>query len=273
MAFQGSLKELPLPDIIQLVSVSGKTGKFTLSRENDRGFIYLKNGQMVHALVGDQIGEEAIYTLAIWNQGDFQFSPGEEPDRQTIAKSNTNLLMEAARRLDEWRVLSKKIPSVDFVPELQVRDSRHEQITLNTQEWTIITKIDGARTIGDIGKILNIASFEVAKILYGLITSELVTLKKKADAVAAGAAPAPLGNGQLVELAGRIRTLAEQYLGESAQKTIERNYRVAVEAIQAGNGPLAIQTMVQEFEKTASLLRGGSVTEQFRASVRQLTAR
>ena len=26
MAFQGSLKELPLPDIIQLVSVSGKTG-------------------------------------------------------------------------------------------------------------------------------------------------------------------------------------------------------------------------------------------------------
>ena len=44
MAFQGSLKELPLPDIIQLVSVSGKTGKFTLSREGDRGFIYLKNG-------------------------------------------------------------------------------------------------------------------------------------------------------------------------------------------------------------------------------------
>ena len=107
MAFQGSLKELPLPDIIQLVSVSGKTGKFTLSREHERGFIYLKNGQMVHAFVGDLVGEEAIYALAIWNAGEFQFNPGEEPDRQTITKSNTNLLMEAARRLDEWRVLSK----------------------------------------------------------------------------------------------------------------------------------------------------------------------
>src|SRR2546428_6756261 len=29
----------------------------------------------------------AIYSLAIWNQGDFQFDPGEEPDRQTITKS------------------------------------------------------------------------------------------------------------------------------------------------------------------------------------------
>src|ERR1051325_5113619 len=126
MAFQGSLKELPLPDIIQLVSVSGKTGKFTLSREHERGFIYLKNGQMVHAFVGDLIAEEAIYALDIWNAGEFQFNPGEEPDRQTITKSNTNLLMEAARRLDEWRVLSKKIPSVEYVPELLAREKlRH----------------------------------------------------------------------------------------------------------------------------------------------------
>jgi hypothetical protein len=31
--------------------------------------------------------------------------------------------MEAARRLDEWRVLSKKIPSVDHVPELLAHDN------------------------------------------------------------------------------------------------------------------------------------------------------
>ena len=183
MAFQGSLKELPLPDIIQLVSVSGKTGKFTLTRDSDRGFIYLKNGQMVHATVGDLIGEEAIYSLAIWNQGEFQFSPSEEPDRQTITKSNTNLLMEAARRLDEWRVLSKKIPSVDHVPELLARENRHEQVTLNPHEWMLITKIDGNRSIAEIGRTLNLSSFDVAKILYGMITGELVQLKKKLSTI------------------------------------------------------------------------------------------
>src|SRR3989449_10553585 len=140
MAFQGSLKELPLPDIIQLVSGSGKTGKFTLTRDNDRGCIFLKNGQMVHATVGDLTGEEAIYSLAIWNQGDFQFNPGEEADRQTITKSNTNLLMEAARRLDEWRVLAKKIPSVENAPELLTGENPHKQITLNPQEGVSLTR-------------------------------------------------------------------------------------------------------------------------------------
>ena len=266
MAFQGSLKELPLPDIIQLVSVSGKTGKFTLSREGDRGFIYLKNGQMVHATVGDLIGEEAIYALAIWNSGEFQFSPGEEPDRQTITKSNTNLLMEAARRLDEWRVLSKKIPSVEYVPELMTRENRHEQITLNPQEWMLITRIDGHRSIVDIGRTLNMSSFDVAKILYGMITGELEALKKKLEH------PDDEQNGELIDLAARIRQIAEEYIGDSAHKTIEKHFLHALDGIMNGDGPRAVDNMVIEFEKTASLLRGLAVTEQLRSRITELRA-
>jgi hypothetical protein len=266
MAFQGSLKELPLPDIIQLVSVSGKTGKFTLSRDHERGFIYLKNGQMVHATVGDLIGEEAIYALAIWNAGEFQFSPGEEPDRQTITKSNTNLLMEAARRLDEWRVLSKKIPSVDHVPELVMRENRHEQITINPQEWMLVTRIDGHRSITEVGRALNISSFEVAKILYGMITSELVQLKKKVDRIS------DEENGELVDLAARIRAVAEEYIGDSAHKTIEKHFLQALDRIMNGEGENAVDTMVHEFEKTASLLRGLAVTEQLRTRIGEVRA-
>ncbi len=265
MAFQGSLKELPLPDIIQLVSVSGKTGKFTLTRDADHGFIYLKSGQMVHAAVGELVGEEAIYALAIWNSGDVQFTPGDEPDRQTIAKSNTNLLMEAARRLDEWRVLSKKIPSVDLVPELMTRENRHEQITLNPQEWMLVTKIDGHRSITDIGKALNVSSFDVAKILYGMITSELVQLKKKSD-------DSDEQNGELVELAGRIRAAAEEYIGDSARKTLEKYFLHALDGIMNGDGPRALDQMVQEFEKTASLLRGIGVTEKLRSRISEIRA-
>lgn len=262
MAFQGSLKELPLPDIIQLVSVSGKTGKFTLTREHDRGLIYLKNGQMVHAAVGELAGEEAIYALAIWNQGEFQFSPGEEPDRQTITKSNTNLLMEAARRLDEWRVLSKKIPSVDYVPELVARENRHEQVTLNPHEWMLVTRINGERSIADIGRMLNISSFDVAKILYGMITGELVQLKKKADA--------DHQNGELVDLAARIRDVAEEFMGDSAHKTIEKHFLHALDQIMSGSGSDAVDSMVREFEKTASLLRGLAVTEQLRSRINEV---
>lgn len=264
MAFQGSLKELPLPDIIQLVSVSGKTGKFTLTRDADRGYIFLKNGQMVHAMVGDLVGEEAIYSLAIWNQGEFQFSPAEEPDRQTITKSNTNLLMEAARRLDEWRVLSKKIPSIEYVPELLARENRHEQVTLNPQEWQLITKINGQRSIVEIGRALNLSSFDVAKILYGMLTAELVQLKKKFDR------DPDQENGELVDLAARIRNVAEEFIGDSAHKTIEKHFLQALDGIMSGNGHEALETMVHEFEKTASLLRGLAITEQLRTRIAEV---
>jgi uncharacterized protein DUF4388 len=266
MSFQGSLKELPLPDIIQLVSVSGKTGKFSLTRDNERGFIFLKNGQMVHASVGDLVGEEAIYALAIWNHGDFQFEPGAEADRQTITKSNTNLLMEAARRLDEWRVLSKKIPSVELVPELLTRENRHEQITLNPQEWVILTRIDGRRSIVDIGRLLNISSFDVAKILYGMITSELVALKKKSERAS------DQQNSELIDLAARIRAIAEEFIGDSARKTIEKHFLHALDGIMSGNGERAVDAMVEEFEKTASLLRGLAVSEQLRSRINEVRA-
>ena len=266
MAFQGSLKELPLPDIIQLVSVSGKTGKFLLTRDDERGLIFLKNGQMVHAHVGELVGEEAIYALAIWNSGEFQFTPNEEPDRQTITKSNTNLLMEAARRLDEWRVLSKKIASVELVPELMTRENRHEQITLNPQEWLLITRIDGQRSIVDIGQTLNMSAFDVAKILYGMVTGELVQLKKKPDR------SSDEQNSELVDLAARIRRVAEEFIGDSAHKTIEKHFLHALDGIMSGDGHQAVDAMVAEFEKTASLLRGLAVTEQLRSRISEIRA-
>ena len=183
MAFQGSLAELHLPDIIQLVSVSGKTGVFHLSDAAHRGNIWLHEGRIVHAETEDLYGEEAVYALAIWRAGEFRFEAATAAPRQTIQKSNTNLLMEAARRLDEWRVLSKKIPSVELVPEFVILENREGQINLNTMEWLLLSKIDGERSVRQIAAAAGMGVFDAAKLLYGLVATNLIRLKEK------GAAP------------------------------------------------------------------------------------
>jgi hypothetical protein len=285
MAFQGSLKELPLPDIIQLVSVSGKTGKFTLTRDNDRGFIFLKNGQMVHATVGDLSGEEAIYSLAIWNQGDFLFNPGEEADRQTITKSNTNLLMEAARRLDEWRVLSKKIPSVDLVPEFVVQENREGQINLNTSEWLILSKIDGQRTVRSIAQASSLSVFDAAKMLYGLIATNLIRLREPAlprpatpapvaaptgatptrtahpATPAKGTAAVPPAAVPLLNKLGRIRDECLALLGPVGETVVNKHYQKARAEVERGAGVEAIEEAVQQIARAASILKGPSVSD------------
>src|SRR5207245_450991 len=124
---KGPFASVPLPDIIQLISVSGKTGVFHLTSGALAGEIYLSDGKIVHAQLDDVSGEEAVYALAMWSQGDFRFDPGVAIELRTITKSNTNLLMEAARRLDEWRVLSKKIPFTDMAAEFVGHEPRDGQ--------------------------------------------------------------------------------------------------------------------------------------------------
>ena len=185
MSFQGSLSELPLPDVIQLVSSSGKTGCFHLTDGDVKGQIYIQEGRIVHAQVEDLSGEEAVYQLAIWSRGEFFFETGASVAANTITKTNTNLLMEAARRLDEWRVLQKKVPSMELVPEFVIPEGREGQINLNTSEWLILSKIDGRRSIKAIANASSHSTFEACKILYGLIATNLIRLKEPP------AAPAP----------------------------------------------------------------------------------
>ena len=178
MSFQGSLSDLALPDVIQLVSSSGKTGCFRLTDGEIKGEIYIHEGKVVHAQVEDLSGEEAVYQLAIWSRGEFFFEAGVTVAANTITKANTNLLMEAARRLDEWRVLQRKVPSMDLVPEFVIPEGREGQINLNTSEWLILSKIDGRRSIKAIANASSQSTFETCKILYGLIATNLIRLKE-----------------------------------------------------------------------------------------------
>jgi len=268
MSFQGSIQELPVPDIIQLVSVSGKTGMFTLIRGAERGFIYLKNGQMVHARLGEQTGEEAIYALAIWSSGDFQFTPAEEADTVSIEKSNTSLLMEAARRLDEWKVLSRKIPGVDYVPVLLARSS--EPVTLSPPEWNMIIKIDGKKTIEELAGTIGLSSFEASKVLYGLITASLIEMRSRdsirhASTATPSSSAAFLGDEKkiLMILCTRVKQEAELALGEANLPGIERPYKQALAEIDRGRGVEAVRDLIRVTEKAIASIRGPARMKAF----------
>jgi hypothetical protein len=281
MAFQGSLTELHLPDIIQLISVSGKNGVFHLVDGEMKGQIYLHDGQIVHAQIEDTSGEEAVYTLAIWRRGDFRFEPGKASEIRTISKSNTNLLMEAARRLDEWRVLSKKVPSTDMVPEFVVQENREGQINLNTSEWLVLSKIDGQRNIKELAVACGLSVFDAAKILYGLVATGLLSLKsapetapplppatkassQPASAPAKSAPQSPAGGPAPPELLlrlGRVRDVCNGLLGTVGESVVNKHYQRARAEIERGAGSEAIDEAVSQIARAASILKGPSTTE------------
>ena len=282
MAFQGSLSELHLPDIIQLVSVSGKTGVFRLIDGVHEGNIWLHEGRIVHAEHDELSGEEAVYALAIWRTGEFRFEAGIPAPRQTIQKSNTNLLMEAARRLDEWRVLSKKIPSVELVPEFVILESREGQINLNTMEWLLLSKIDGQRSIKQIAAAAGMSVFDSAKLLYGRVATNLIRLRQGGSAsapaahserpqapsagtpqpVAARPAPAtPAPPPPLLTRLARLRDECVALIGPVGESVVQKHYLRARADIERGAGPEAIEDAIQQIARAAAILKGSAVAD------------
>ncbi len=299
MSLQGSLKHLHLADVIQLISVSGKTGMFHLKKEDHVGQIYLKDGNIVHAEVDEIRGEEAVYELAIWSEGEFNFEPDVEPSVRTISKSNTNLLMEAARRLDEWRVLSRKIPSLELIPEFVVDQNQDRgQIQLTTSEWLILSKINGKQDIRTISKNCNLAVFDVSKVLYGLVTHGLVSLKNplssrpahpthsphistSASAAFKNSATPVTGNHShsgdagpnkenLLLLLDKIKSICNATLGKQGESVVEKQYQKAKVDIERGAGMGAIQEAVTQIAKASSILKGPATTEMLLEQLKTL---
>lgn len=269
MALQGSLSELSLPDVIQLVSVSGKTGAFHLINGDDQGKIFLKDGQIIDATIGNLRGEQAVYEMAIWSTGDFSFTPGETSTDVTVQRSNANLMMEAARRLDEWRVLSRRIPSLDLVPFFSPREGQ-DQVTLSPQEWILVTHVDGRRSIEQVATILRWSAFDVSKLLFGMITSGLVALRNPEEGQEDGSfqvGPSPI---TLLGLAEKIRMVAVDVVGPGGEKTIEKQYAGACTSIERGGDLGIIREMVAQNSKAISLLKGAEVAAMFDEQVRPL---
>ncbi|MGE5342973.1 MAG: DUF4388 domain-containing protein [Candidatus Omnitrophota bacterium] len=179
---KGALEFTHLAEILEEYSNSGKTGQFILSREKgSRGFIVMEKGEIVHAEIDKFSGEDAFFTITLKEEGTLTFEPGSWNGTRTIARPIAPLLLEAAKRVDEWKVLATKIGSVDAIPQFsEISRTENRKISLSTMEWLIVSKIDGKNTIAQISEKSSINIFDTARTLYGMVTSGLIRLHPSA---------------------------------------------------------------------------------------------
>jgi hypothetical protein len=267
VAFQGSLRELPLPDIIQLVAVSGKTGVFQLKNGGDSGRIFLEKGQIVHAVAGPIEGEQAVYELARWLAGEFVFTPGTEPEAKTVDKSNTNLLMEAARQIDEWKVLSKKIGSTRMVPVFAPQ-SQGSSVSFTPTEWSIVSRVDERRNIEEISAAVGQGAFDVCKVIYGLLGSGVLVLKEDLRKLPVERIQR-LSRDEQARLAEQLHRLAQQMLtGQVAD--VDGAMRLYRAEQDSGRGVDALLDLVRGEEKLISATLGPNQAKAFLDRVVQI---
>lgn len=113
--------------------------------------------------------EEAVYFLFTWQQGSFYFEAEQRPPEgaMLVSINPENLLLEGARRIDEWSLIEKKISSLDLV--FEVDRTRAEGLDLAEEQRKILPLADGKRTVQEIIDESGMVEFDVGKALFGLI--------------------------------------------------------------------------------------------------------
>ena len=174
MAIRGSLSEASLPDVLQLLAMGNKTGALSLSVPGSGGTICFHNGSICHAMVNSRsLGtEEAVFTMFKWNDGTFSFEPGIQPPQgsQLVAVDPQVLLLEGARRVDEWSLIEKKLPSFDVVFALDRHQLLRNNSAFTDEQQRLLPLIDGFRDVNELMRQARMGEFDVGKALFGLMS-------------------------------------------------------------------------------------------------------
>ena len=138
--------------------------------------------------------ESVVFELMSWREGFFSFEERAAADivsskEARVRISTESLLMEGARRIDEWSRIADKVPNLAVVPVLApVReDGQASQLDLLPPEWEVLSMIDGMRDLRGIAGSLGRGEFDVARVVYGLVTTGVVEIR-----MPNGAAGAPV---------------------------------------------------------------------------------
>ena len=100
----GTLQDMSATDIIQTLTIGEKDVEVHFTHQNQKGVIFIRQGEIIHAKTERMEGQEAFYRLMAWEDGEFEITTSSSFPARTIHDSAMSLLMEWARLADEASV-------------------------------------------------------------------------------------------------------------------------------------------------------------------------
>lgn len=140
----GSIAEFALPDLLQLLANSKKSGVLTLRAEQGVGRMYLREGQIYYASIDDNFAippRKAYYRMIGWTTGTFELgSPANHVVTEEINETAMALLLEGLKHVDEMKQLETKLPppNAQLVVPMQLPGHLRDLATEELQVFQLV---------------------------------------------------------------------------------------------------------------------------------------
>jgi CheY-like chemotaxis protein len=202
--FVGDLEDFPLVDLLRALDAHHKSGVVVLAtRAGARGEIYFRDGTVVDAEVGRLSGLDAVCRLFSWNHGRFEIDWKNIRRKDAVALDAGALLMEALRRLDEWRRLLADLPSQDTIFEVDYHLLAERLAEIPDEVNAILRLFDGQRTFIHVIDDCGLSDLDALAVIGKLYREQIIRdVRAKPDVVVSAGSDI---EGWLTEAAGPFR--------------------------------------------------------------------
>lgn len=177
----GSIDEIPLPDLLQLLHTSKKGGVLVIRTDDDTGRIYFRKGQIYHSIIND-LDEvpalKALFRLLTWQKGIFDLEPPDETKfPNEIDVGVPELLMEGLRQLDEFNAIKDSLPNLRAkigIPELLIPPLRD----LSPDELDVLQLVHNYGTLESVLNKSLAMDLDTAQLLVKLINKKYIAVRE-----------------------------------------------------------------------------------------------
>ncbi|HEU0030937.1 MAG TPA: DUF4388 domain-containing protein [Kofleriaceae bacterium] len=173
--FAGRVADMPVVDVIQTIEISRKSGVIQFTGDRGRSAaIYFRDGRVIDAEAGSLQGEDAVYRLLTWSEGEFEVVFRTVRRREVIKTSSQGLLMEGMRRLDEWSRLLEQLPPLTHRFEVDAGELAVRLGDIPDENNSILRLIDGKRTLLEVIDASDVGDLECLQAISKLYFEEML---------------------------------------------------------------------------------------------------
>lgn len=202
MSLEGTLATFSIPDVLQLLAATKKSGMLAVTGDNGNGELWLDGGAVVAAsATGETSSSDPVAVLMgllRLEDGSFAFNDGAAADDPGDPQEVAPLLEAATALAAEWAELEAVVPSSDAWVTLAA-DLAEDEVTLSSEDWSRVVAIAGGVTAAELATTFDVDAIATARWVKGLVARSLVEVAPEAPEGARGAgaaAAAPVASPQ-----------------------------------------------------------------------------
>lgn len=195
--------------------------------------------------------EESIYDTFLWNMGTFEFHDGATSHQKSMLLSLdvTGIVLEGARRLDDWKRIRRIIRGGDAVMA-PISEAIAERLPLASEDADILARLDGHKRVDQLVVDMRLPEYKINKLLFDLHEKGLVRLVNPGG---------NLGENPSLQLQ-RARALVEKQKLQEAQEELRRILKDQPRHLDANKMMAVVQDLLEDKKLDQDLVPELSVT-------------